>query len=406
MSTRSASLPSVGLLLALIQLFFTLTWTVYAIYLPKLAAQVGISAGAVILILMLDQAIFTLSDFATGIAADKVSRTIGRIGRIVVSVTVVSCLAFVALPLVAGDNPVSLAAFLALTVIWTVTSSALRAPPLMLLGKYAAKPAIPLLSSLAMLGYGIAGAAAPYLAITLREVDPRWPFIIASVAVLLATLSLSHVERTLVGQAAQAGPPPQSAQPKNDVAPLVFAIGMVVLALGYQLHFAVNTAPLFRKFSDSIDLFMPVFWIGFNIAMFPATLLVKRWGGFAVMGLFGVIGALAIAAAATATALNMLVAAQLAAGASWGCILMSAFCAAFDAAKRDTAGRWVGILFSALAFATFTRMAAIATGLQRDPSWTGWLQWGPTICWLIAGLLLLYVGFVRMRRWMADAAPV
>lgn len=399
MSTRPALSASAGLSLALIQLFFTLTWTVYAIYLPKLAAQVGIPASAVILILMLDQAIFTLSDFATGVAADKVSRTIGRLGRVVASATLISCLAFIALPFIAGDGPVSLALFFGLTVIWTTTSSALRAPPLMLLGKYAAKPAIPLLSSLAMLGYGVAGAAAPYLAIGLRDIDPRWPFVIASVAVMLATLSLSYVERTLAGQAPQAAPP-DTAQ-KGGVAPLVFAIGMVVLALGYQLHFAVNTAPLFRKFSDTIDFFMPVFWIGFNIAMFPATLLVKRWGGFAVMGVFGVIGALAIAAAETATALNLLVMAQLAAGASWGCILMSAFCAAFDAAKRDSEGRWVGILFAALAFATFTRMAAIAAGLQRDPEWTGLLQWGPTVCWLIAGLLLLYVGFVQMRRWMA-----
>jgi hypothetical protein len=401
MSSRSPISPSAGLCLALIQLFFTLTWTVYAIYLPKLAAQVGIPASAVILILMLDQAIFTLSDFATGVAADKVSRTIGRLGRIVATVTLISCIAFVALPFIAGDNPVSIAMFFTLTVIWTITSSALRAPPLMLLGKYAAKPAIPLLSSLAMLGYGVAGAAAPYLAITLRDVDPRWPFVIASVAVMLATLSLFYVERTLAGQAQQASQEPAPA-PQSDVSPLVFAVGMVVLALGYQLHFAVNTAPLFRKFTDTLDLFMPLFWIGFNVAMFPATLLVKRWGGFAVMGVFGVLGAMAIGLAETATALNMLVVAQLAAGASWGCILMSAFCAAFDAAKRDTAGRWVGILFSALAFATFTRMAAIAAGLQRDATWTGLLQWGPTVCWLIAGVILTWVGFVRLRRWMTQ----
>jgi hypothetical protein len=139
--------------------------------------------------------------------------------------------------------------------------------------------------------------------------------------------------------------------------------------------------------------------------MFPATLLVKRWGGFAVMGVFGIVGALAIVAAESAVALNMLVAAQFAAGASWGCILMSAFCAAFDAARKNTEGRMVGILFSALAFATFTRMAAIAAGLQRDPAWTGLLQWAPTICWLIAGAALVYVGFVRMRRWMTEPQP-
>jgi hypothetical protein len=73
--------------------------------------------------------------------------------------------------------------------------------------------------------------------------------------------------------------------------------------------------------------------------------------------------------------------------------------------KRDSAGRWVGTLFSALAFATFLRMGAMVAGLQRDPQWTGWLQWAPTVCWLIAGLLLLYVGVVHLRRWMAEARP-
>ena len=54
--------------------------------------------------------------------------------------------------------------FCALVVVWAITSSALRAPPLMLLGKYAARPAIQNLDSLAMLGIGIAGAVSPYLA--------------------------------------------------------------------------------------------------------------------------------------------------------------------------------------------------------------------------------------------------
>ena len=37
-----------GLYLAVLEFIFTLGWTVYAIYLPKLAASVGIAAGTVI----------------------------------------------------------------------------------------------------------------------------------------------------------------------------------------------------------------------------------------------------------------------------------------------------------------------------------------------------------------------
>ncbi len=46
-----------GLYLAFLQLVFTLGWTTYVIYLPRLAAQVGIAPGAVIFVLMMDQAI-------------------------------------------------------------------------------------------------------------------------------------------------------------------------------------------------------------------------------------------------------------------------------------------------------------------------------------------------------------
>jgi hypothetical protein len=131
---------------------------------------------------MLDQAVSTVRDFATGVAADKVTKVLGRLGKWVAIVTALCCAAFLVLPFVAAAGA---PLFIALTPVWATTSSALRAPPLMLLGKYAAKPAIPYLSSLAMLGYGIAGALAPYLAIALRDIDPRWPFALASIVLVL-----------------------------------------------------------------------------------------------------------------------------------------------------------------------------------------------------------------------------
>jgi len=105
-----------GLYLAVLQLVFALGWTVYAIYLPRLAASVGISAGAVIVILMLDQVIFTLTDFSMGVAADKVSRLVGRLGHWAAAITAVSCAAFVALPFIV-DAHLGAPALLGLTVI-------------------------------------------------------------------------------------------------------------------------------------------------------------------------------------------------------------------------------------------------------------------------------------------------
>ena len=392
-----------GWYLALLQLLFTLCWTVYAIYLPKLAAAAGIAPGAVILILMVDQVVFTTFDFATGVAADKMTRVLGRLGMFVAAATAISCVAFLALPLIASAGA---PLFIAVTLVWTVTSSALRAPPLMLLGKYAAKPAIPYLTSLAMLGYGIASALAPYLSVTLRNVDPRLPFAIASVALVLTTIGMISAERRLAaGGQTKSAPAPRSFGTFSKTA-AGFALAMIVLALGYQIHFALESAPLYLRFAKPADLewLMPVFWIGFNIVMFPAGVLTKRFGGYAVMGAAALTGALAILAAHGAQGLGPLVAAQFAAGAAWGAILMSAFTAAFAIGENGGEGRMSGLLFSALALATLARMAAVATGLNSDAALKAVLQWLPAACWALAGAALLSMAVVGLRRWAADKA--
>lgn len=377
-----------GLYLAVLELIFALGWTVYAIYLPRLAASAGIAAGAVIYILMLDQAIFTVTDFAMGVAADKVSRLVGRLGHWVAAITALSCAAFVALPFIAGTQlgPTGL---LVLIVIWAVTSSALRAPPLMLLGKYAARPAIPYLASLAMLGLGIAGAVSPYLAIVLAKQDPRLPFVIASVALVLASLGLAKVERSLAKDAPTKTEPPKTVDRAIPV--IVFALAAVIFALGFQLHFFFNSAPRFKQFTSDISTLMPVFWVGFSIGMFPASLITKRWGGLPVMGLFGMIGAIAIVVMEFSGTFEVVVAAQLIAGAAWGCILMSAFSAAAALGYVGAEGKTTGVLFSALALATFARMATTASGALNDPSLAPLLHWAPVVCWAVAGVLL--VGF-------------
>ena len=208
----TATANRTGLYLAFLQLVFTLGWTTYVIYLPKLCAQVGIAPSWVILILMLDQAIFTITDTAMGIAADRIAPLVGRLGVVVGITTAVSCAAFIALPYVAGTGPAAQGWFIALILIWVVTSSALRAPPLSLLGKHRARPAIPFLAALAMLGYGLAGAASPYLGVLLRDHDARLPFVISGVVLLITALALAKVERDLAQQprAPENRPSPQS----------------------------------------------------------------------------------------------------------------------------------------------------------------------------------------------------
>ena len=275
----------------------------------------------------------------------------------------------------------------------------------MLLGKYCAKPSLPYLSALAMLGYGLAGAAAPYLAVTLRNAEPRIPFAAASTVLVLTTLGMISAEKRLAGASAKPVNVPPRAFGTFTAPAAMFAISMIALALGYQVHFAIDSSPLFLRFAKPADLewLMPVFWVGFNLAMFPAGVLTNRIGGYAVMGGAGLIGALAILAAHGAQGLGFLVAAQFLAGAAWGAILMSAFTVAFTIGEHGAEGRMSGLLFSALALATFTRMAMVATGLSGNPELKVILGWVPTLCWTAAGAALLYAAVEGMRRLAAKA---
>ena len=387
----------IGIYLGFLQLVFTLLWTTYVIYLPKLAANVGIAPGAVILILMLDQAIFTITDTAMGIAADRIDALVGRLGVFVGAFAVVSCAAFVALPYVSALGTSAKPLLIALIVTWAITSSALRAPPLILLGKYRAKPEIPLLSALMLLGYGVAGAVSPYLGAVLLKTDARLPFIISSAVLLLTALGLSMVERGIAAEA-PAGQAP-SARPFGLV-PLIFIVAMIALALGYQLHFSINSGPIYLRFAkpDDLQWLMPVFWVGFNIAMFPASAIVKHRGGLLVMGAGGLFGAVAILVAELAGDLSTLVIAQFVAGSAWGCMLMSAVSAALAIGHTGAEGKVTGLVFSALALATFARMAAVAGGLQKLPDYAPLLHWVPVACWSVAGCGLLVVAASRAQR--------
>src|SRR6185295_312874 len=93
-----------GVVLALLQLAFALTWVAYAAFLPALAAQVGIDGSVVPWILLADQAIFVVCDWLAGTFTDRVGDAVVRLSRQIAAVTVISCVAFLALPWVAPSG--------------------------------------------------------------------------------------------------------------------------------------------------------------------------------------------------------------------------------------------------------------------------------------------------------------
>ena len=383
---------STGLYLGVVQFFFAASWIVYVLYLPQLSAQAGIDKSAVPWILMADQLVFVFADYASGVAADRVSRALGRIGGWVLAATVVSCAAFLALPYVApGASP---AIFLALTLIWAVTSSALRAPPLSLLGRHVAKPKQPFLLSLSLLGLGIANAISPYLGLQLRGIDPRIPFALSSAALALVTIGLVLVERRLAREraAAPAAEPARAVAEERAVgpAPVVLAAALFA-ALAFQVHVFIDSGPLYLRHAtaDRMPLLSPVFWIGFNLGLLPLSLAAKRWPPARVMGVAALAAAAAAGAATIAPTLSGLIATQLVAGAAWSGVIVAAFAWALARGGVGQSGAFAGAISSVLAMATLLRMGSIAAGWPKAPGFSDALVWWPLAGWLVASLVII-----------------
>ncbi len=398
MSTPSASTPrGVGLYLAAVQLLFALGWVVYAIYLPELAQQAGLERRWVPWILALDQLIFVVTDVAVGVWSDRAAKIQGRIGRVVLLATLVSALAFLLLPWVAPQGSAGL--FFALTVVWAATSSALRAPPLTLLGRYVARPTLPAMIAGTALGLGLANAAAPYVGLSLRGVDPRWPFLLSALVLAAVTLGMAAAERALLR--ARREEAPAKAPPPVSAASWIFLGAVVIAAASFQVHVFLASAPLYQAAggAESLAHLLPVFWIGFNLALWPAERWARRAGPPLAMAQGAVLGALGVAAAHAAPNLVALVLAQLIAGAAWALVMCCAFIGALQFGRTGREGFFNGSLQSLLAMAALSRLLIVVM-LAPTPvqlvAWSGL----PALTFALAGLLLV-AGLMRARGWPA-----
>ena len=393
-ATRAAVPVGIALYMAVVQFLFVTTWTIYVIFLPQLLERAGLPASLTPVILIIDQLVFMVMDIYVGVAADKAQHTVGRLGPLMMGFTAVSCIAFMLLPFASHLGAAAPLVALTLMLIWTATSSALRAPPWVLLSKYAAEPSVPRMNSLLLCGLAAGGAIAPYLGVTLKNVDPRIPFVLSSLTLLAATGGIVYVEKRL--KLSPVAPPSPAPQPPELVgASLPFLAALFLLALGFQIHFSINSAGQYLRFTKPADLewLMPTFWVGFGVAMMPGSSLCKRFGTLRVMAVSALMGACASYVAAGAGSLQVLIASQLVAGGAWGCMIMCGFTAAMAAGRTGREGLALGMLFAMLALATLSRIGAVLAGVPKREEFSMLLAWAPVTCWLtgalVAGSLML-----------------
>lgn len=440
-----------GIVLALVQGLWAIGWVVYVAWLPALVQQAGMLADWAPWLLMLDQWVFALSDLACGVAADRMQRQLRRLGPWLMGMMVLSALAFLLLPWIAQARMPGL--FVGVTLVWTATSSALRAPVMALLGRHVSAQQLAWPAGLWLFGLGVAGALAPYLQPRVRELAPALAFALPALALMLAASALIWAERRLAGSACTAGtsgttdglrptstpadtlasaptntstrtaPGPAATASPAAAAPapapvtgglparpaslrtalskpgwILFLGAVALAALGFQVHGPVNTAAQFLRFSDTATLggLLPLFWVGFNLALWPASRLNQRWGGIATMAAGCAVAAWASAAGAASQTLALLVACQMLTGAAWACVLLSASSAATNAGRTGHEGLASSGCFALLALAAMARLGLAAGPGFQHPALAPWLDMAPALAWTLAAGLLL--ALLRLQR--------
>ena len=371
-----------------VQFFFTLGWTVYFIYLPDLLKSAGIAAIWLPWLLMADQLVFAAMDIAFGVVADRMSEGYRKLSRLLLWLTSLSAGAFLLLPLAGG---ISSGLLLSLLAIWVVSASVVRAPTLVLLAKRAKAAQQGQLVFFYAGGIALASALSPFLGLWLKGTDPRLPFALSALTLLVAVLAM----RRIAGK--------QAAEPEPDLpAPISFGAYLpllVVLALasfGFQIHASVNAGPLYlaQAGKESLPWLMPLLWVGFFAALLGVGPLVKRFSALPVAAAGALLTAIASYASLAVDSIYGLIFMQMLVGAGWALAFAGLMEQATADGTRGAEGLFMGGFFAVVAFSTFAR---IGFATQFLPDWKGVQFQLPALLLLGAGLMLAVYALKRRK---------
>ena len=397
-----ATLRKTAVWVLVVQCLLALSWTMYVLFLPGMLAAANIDKRWFIYVLISDQIIFAACDWWAGVYADRIAAVWKRLGRLIIAVTMLSSAALLAMPWIAQTGSAIL--LLGVIYVWATTSSALRAPVFSLLGRVredarevgrggGGRARRAGMVSMALVGISLAGAIGPYLTLLLKSVDSRLPIAVSAIALALAGLWATRAEALLPRQTdvAIAGDSPSPVLERDQRRRSLWLAGTVlVAAFGTQLLTAVVAQPLYKPFvgADAV-VWVAWFWVGFGLGLIPGARIAASHRALIGASIAIALAWIAFAVGANSTSFVMLVIGTAVAGAGWGVfstvVFSSAVSLSSGRASVRGAGTASGMVFSAIAIATFLRMICTATGFAKTPT----IVWLPEIAWALASVLLV-----------------
>lgn len=381
-----------GPVLAAVQFFFTLSWTVYAIQLPGLLGKAGIALSWLPLLLMADQLIFAMMDIAFGVMADKMTNGYRRLARLMIVLATVSAFAFLMLPILAD---ISAGILLLVLGIWVFSASVIRAPTLVLLAKHAKLAQQQSLVIWYVAGIALASALSPFLGLWMKGFDPRLPFVMSALSLLIAVIVLKRV--LVVTPVLIESEPPR---PISFAGYLPLLLVLAIAGFAFQLHAFVNASALYKLHAtnETLPWLMPLLWVGFFAMLIGVGKLIKRFGMLAVAVSGVLLLALASYAANSASSIGVLIVLQMLCGAGWAMGFAGLMERAAADGTRGAEGLFMGSFFAVTALSTLARIAFVSHWLA---DWKSSQFILPAALLLTAGVIAAFYG--RFRRATVDA---
>lgn len=375
-SAHSSGLGRTGLgvSLWLVQLALSATWFVYVAYLPQLLAGTGLPRGLTPWVLVADQLLFAVLDILLGFLADRASAAVARFGPVLAAAGAASALVFVLMPLTPWlPERVGSVVLLLLVFGWVVVSALLRAPALLMFARHVPEARSPWVAAASALGLGVASAASPILASALAGLDARIPFVLSSAVLLVTVVALAVAERV-----AGPRPAPAPATPNGQLAAPLFEVVALVLTglllgLALQLHGSFASGPRFAQLAGAawVPVLMPVFWLGFSVAILPFAALLTRLRSQspATLPISAAVAFFPLLGCYLAPEPISLTLCQLLAGLGWGAVFQGGLSHALKVGAPRLVGSGAGLWLSMLAVAALLRLlASVSEIFSRAPA--------------------------------------
>ncbi|WP_204106371.1 MULTISPECIES: hypothetical protein [Spirulina sp. CCY15215] len=276
----------------------TLTWVIYALYLPQLLEQLGFAKEFALVLLTIEHALEAIIEPISGGLSDRFQRFMGTRFPFIAGGVILASAFFIGIPAIAifGESSAIVKSIFPFVVVaWASAMAVFRSPAVVLLGKTAPPLELPLAASCLTLIQQLVGALRFTAYGFILGLGPAFAFTIGSVALLGGAACLRFVTPPDLPQPVESPANAEISADEKITLPTVFLIVGTGVGIAWGLRFLFATlGPVYGSFlAENAGWGMTGFSLGMAILALPAGKLAVKLGNSRGM-LVGIGGAIAM----------------------------------------------------------------------------------------------------------------